>query len=224
MAVFSVVLSLLFIIVAVALILVILVQRPQGGGLAGAFGGAGGASSQSAFGAKTGDMLTFATVTIFVLFLLTSMGMVWMNQAQFTGSAPTAPAPPSNLAITITSPTEVLLTWKDNSKDETQFFIERSADGVTDWSEIATEDADAITFSDRNLTPGATYFYRVSARNTIGPSTATDAIPITLPAEPQAEPDTGADTEGGATAPGTPAEEKPSDTPPSDTPPAGDGG
>ncbi len=216
MAVLSVVLSLLFIIVAVALILVILVQRPQGGGLAGAFGGAGGASSQSAFGAKTGDMLTFATVTIFVLFLLTSMGMVWMNQAQFTGSAPTAPAPPSDLAITITSPTEVQLVWKDNSKNESQFFIERSADGVTQWTEIATVDPDVITFSDRNLTPGATYFYRVSARNDVGSSTATDAIPITLPTEPEAKPDEG---KGDAKGTDQPTEEKPSDTPP-----AGDGG
>lgn len=219
MAVFSVVLSLLFIIVAVALILVILVQRPQGGGLAGAFGGAGGASSQSAFGAKTGDMLTFATVAIFVLFLLTSMGMVWMNQAQFAGSAPTAPNPPSNLAITITSATEVTLTWKDNSKNETQFFIERSADGLTGWSEIATADADAITFADRNLTPGATYFYRVSARNPNGPSTATDAIPITLPDEPQAEPDPSAGAQDGAKESDKPTEEKSSDTPPT-----GDGG
>jgi len=220
MAVLSVVLSLLFIMVAVALILVILVQRPQGGGLAGAFGGAGGASSQSAFGAKTGDMLTFATVAIFVLFLLTSMGMVWMNQSQFVGGAPTAPNPPGNLAITITSPTEVTLTWKDNSKNETQFFIERSSDGLTGWSEIATADADAITFSDRNLTPGATYFYRVSARNPNGPSTATDAIPITMPDEPSAEPDTGEGAQGGAPEPAN----KPAEDKPSDAPPTGDGG
>lgn len=219
MAVFSVLLSLAFIIVAVALILVILVQRPQGGGLAGAFGGAGGASSQSAFGAKTGDMLTFATVTIFVLFLLTSMGMVWINQAQFTSSVPTPPEPPSNLAITVISDTQARLTWKDNSRNETQFFIERSSDGITGWTEIAVVEADVTTFTDASLTPESTYFYRVSARNTEGPSTATDAINITLPAaDSGAEPDdasTGdeASTDNGGTGqPNDPA------------PPTGDGG
>ncbi|MCC6906539.1 MAG: preprotein translocase subunit SecG [Phycisphaerales bacterium] len=192
MAVLSVILSLLFIIVAVALILVILVQRPQGGGLAGAFGGVGGASSQSAFGAKTGDMLTFATVAMFVLFLLTSMGMVWLNQAQFGASTPAPPDPPSNLAVTIISPTEARLTWKDNSKNETGFFIERSEDGLTGWTEIGNVDAEAITFTDQNLEPESTYFYRVSARNTEGPSTATEAINITLPAA-EAQPAEGED-------------------------------
>lgn len=218
MAVFSVVLSLLFIIVAVALILVILVQRPQGGGLAGAFGGSGGASSQSAFGAKTGDMLTFATVAMFVLFLLTSMGMVWMNQSQFTGGAPTAPQPPTNLAVTILSPTEARLTWKDNSKNETGFFVERSADGLTGWTEVGSVDQDVNSFTDQNLTPTATYFYRVSARNTIGPSTATEAVNITLP-EVKTEPE-----EGGADSGTQPAGAGDSggDTPPDQ--PVGEGG
>lgn len=48
------------------LMLVILIQRGRGSGLAGAFGGAGGSS---AFGAKTGDVLTLATVIIAFLFL-----------------------------------------------------------------------------------------------------------------------------------------------------------
>jgi preprotein translocase subunit SecG len=48
----------LFIIVAVFLILLILIQKGRGGGLASAFGGAGG---NTAFGSKTGDVLTWAT-------------------------------------------------------------------------------------------------------------------------------------------------------------------
>jgi len=56
-----------FAIVAILLMIVILLQRGKGVGLAGAFGGAGGGT---AFGAKTGDVLTWVTI-VFALVLLT---------------------------------------------------------------------------------------------------------------------------------------------------------
>src|SRR5215216_6303211 len=57
----------LFVIVALFLILIVLIQKGRGGGLASAFGGGGG---NTAFGAKTGDVLTWATSIIFGVFLL----------------------------------------------------------------------------------------------------------------------------------------------------------
>jgi preprotein translocase subunit SecG len=65
-----------FVVVCLFMMLVILIQKPKGGGLSGAFGGGGG-SAQAAFGAKTGDVLTWFTVTCFVLFLLLAMGLTW---------------------------------------------------------------------------------------------------------------------------------------------------
>jgi preprotein translocase subunit SecG len=56
----------LFIIVCTFLMLVILIQKGRGGGLASAFGGAGG---NTAFGSKTGDVLTWATSIIFGIFI-----------------------------------------------------------------------------------------------------------------------------------------------------------
>lgn len=68
-----------FLAISLMLVLIVLIQRPQGGGLSGAFGaGGGGSSGQSAFGAKTGDALTIATVAIFVMFLA---GAVALNFA-----------------------------------------------------------------------------------------------------------------------------------------------
>lgn len=57
----------LFILVCAILILLILIQKGRGGGLASAFGGAGG---QTAFGSKTGDVLTWATSVVFGIFVV----------------------------------------------------------------------------------------------------------------------------------------------------------
>jgi preprotein translocase subunit SecG len=57
----------LFVFVCLILILLILIQKGRGGGLASAFGGAGG---NTAFGSKTGDVLTWATSIIFGIFLI----------------------------------------------------------------------------------------------------------------------------------------------------------
>src|SRR3954469_7402878 len=57
----------LFIFVSLFLILLILIQKGRGGGLASTFGGAGG---NTAFGSKTGDVLTWVTSVTFGVFLV----------------------------------------------------------------------------------------------------------------------------------------------------------
>ena len=57
----------LFVVICLFLILLILIQKGRGGGLASAFGGAGG---NTAFGSKTGDVLTWATSIVFGVFIL----------------------------------------------------------------------------------------------------------------------------------------------------------
>jgi preprotein translocase subunit SecG len=59
--------AVIFAFLAVLLMGVILLQRGRGVGLAGAFGGAGG---NTAFGAKTGDALTWITVVAAGVFLV----------------------------------------------------------------------------------------------------------------------------------------------------------
>src|SRR5687768_1208256 len=69
----------LFILVAVFLILLILIQKGRGGGLASAFGGAGG---NTAFGSKTGDVLTWATSIVFGIFLVLAVGLNLLAKSQ----------------------------------------------------------------------------------------------------------------------------------------------
>ena len=78
--------AILFAAIATVLVLVILLQRGRGVGLAGAFGGTGG---QSAFGAKTGDFLTWVTVGMAGLLLF---GAVILNYI-FRPPAPPPPRP-----------------------------------------------------------------------------------------------------------------------------------
>jgi preprotein translocase subunit SecG len=58
----------LLLLCALILTLLILIQKGRGGGLSSAFGGGGGGSA--AFGAKTGDVLTWATSILFGIFMI----------------------------------------------------------------------------------------------------------------------------------------------------------
>lgn len=102
-----------FVIVSVMMMLVVLIQRPTGGGLSGAFGSASEGAGQTAFGARTGDALTTATIIIFLLFLGFAIGLNYMVQAPSATapaatSAPTAPAQsgPGDASFDPTAPVE----------------------------------------------------------------------------------------------------------------------
>jgi dipeptidyl aminopeptidase/acylaminoacyl peptidase len=61
----------------------------------------------------------------------------------------------------------MLLTWTDNSLDETSFRIERSL-SLSGFAEVAVVGADITGYPDTGLNPLATYYYRVRACNTQG--------------------------------------------------------
>ncbi|MFK7960954.1 MAG: preprotein translocase subunit SecG [Phycisphaerales bacterium] len=85
------ILTFAFTIVSVSMVLIILVQRPQGGGLAGAFGGAGGSSSDTVFGGRVGDALTWATVVAFVVYLCVGVAInLWSPSNPRNNTAATA--------------------------------------------------------------------------------------------------------------------------------------
>lgn len=70
------VLLVVFLLVCVFMVGLILIQRGRGGGLAGAFGGAGG---NTAFGSKTGDVLTWATSIVFFIFLSMAVALNYVT-------------------------------------------------------------------------------------------------------------------------------------------------
>ena len=77
MGILGIVLLVFFVIVAVLLILLVLAQNEEGEGLGGIFAGGSG----TAFGSRTGNVLTRATTVLGALFLIISLGLALLNRS-----------------------------------------------------------------------------------------------------------------------------------------------
>ncbi len=96
-----------------------------------------------------------------------------------TAVLPSIPTAPNTLAATAVSGTEINLTWKDNSSNETSFEVYRSANTNAAYVLIATVPANATanaSYSDEGLFPNARYYYRVRAKNDGGTSGYTNEV------------------------------------------------
>jgi preprotein translocase subunit SecG len=87
-------LSVALIGVSTLLIGLVLLQKNRGSGLSGAFGGVGG---HTAFGTRTGDVMTWITVSLTAMFLLLSIAAVYAFEPDKTADD-AAVAPPSAVA------------------------------------------------------------------------------------------------------------------------------
>ena len=77
MGIIGIVLLVFFVIVAIMLILLVLAQNEEGDSLGGIFAGGSG----SAFGSRSGNVLTRATTILGALFLVISLGLALMNRS-----------------------------------------------------------------------------------------------------------------------------------------------
>ena len=78
MVVLTTVLLIFFIIIAILLVLLVLIQNDEGGGIGGMFGG----GSNTAFGSRSGNVLTRATTVLGSLFLIISLGLALISRTQ----------------------------------------------------------------------------------------------------------------------------------------------
>ncbi|MDR2942495.1 MAG: preprotein translocase subunit SecG [Treponema sp.] len=76
MGILSVVLLVFFVITAVLLILLVLIQNEEGDSLGGIFAGGSG----SAFGSRSGNVLTRTTSVLGALFLIISLGLALLSR------------------------------------------------------------------------------------------------------------------------------------------------
>jgi preprotein translocase subunit SecG len=77
MGILGIILLVFFMIVAVLLILLVLAQNEEGDSLGGIFAGGSG----SAFGSRSGNVLTRATTVLGALFLIISLGLALLNRS-----------------------------------------------------------------------------------------------------------------------------------------------
>ncbi|MBO0699362.1 MAG: fibronectin type III domain-containing protein, partial [Zavarzinella sp.] len=107
-------------------------------------------------------------------------------------AGPSVPAPPDGLTATA-SGTTVNLTWADHSTNETGFVLERATDsGFTAGFTSFNLGPGATSYTDTDLTPGTTYFYRVKAVNAAGSSGYSNTASVTLDASSPPPPPPGA--------------------------------
>ncbi len=150
----------------------------------------------SADGGNTWSTLTSAAVNTYANTALTAdtnykyrvlaIDATGKSTPSAVASASTYLAPPTGLAATVASATEIDLSWNAVA-DATSYKIERSPDG-TAWSALAPNPAltgASVTYANTGLTAGTTSYYRISAINSVGTSVASSTIhALTIPGAP----------------------------------------
>jgi fibronectin type 3 domain-containing protein len=104
---------------------------------------------------------------------------------QKTGRTLIVPVAPSALGATAFTPTQVMLTWHDNSSSETGFKVERQKPDAS-WQEIGVARPDTPSYLDSGLTTGNTYTYRVRAVSGTYLTAYTSEASVTLLPAPSA--------------------------------------
>ena len=90
---------------------------------------------------------------------------------------------PSGLSATAMSSSRIDLGWTDGVSNESNYRVERSLNGSTGWTVVATLPLNSQSYSDTTVAANTTYFYRVSAFNNIS-STGYASASATTPVAP----------------------------------------
>jgi hypothetical protein len=81
----------------------------------------------------------------------------------------------------IPQPSQVNLTWQDNSTNENGFQIERKIGAGGSYAQIASVGVNINSYLNTGLASGTTYCYRVRATNSYGVSAYSNETCVTVP-------------------------------------------
>jgi autotransporter-associated beta strand protein len=134
--------------------------------------------------AVTNTTVTFGTAGEYVLRLTADDGFIQSYQdVTISVVIPTVTAP-TGLVATAVSSTQINLSWGDTNIHETGFVIERSLTNTTGFAVLGNAAANATAYSDTTVGPGETWYYRVTATNTLFSSTPSAVASATTPKLP----------------------------------------
>ena len=85
---------------------------------------------------------------------------------------------PSELTAKTDTYDKAILSWKDNTNNETGFEIERSTDGTT-FAKVGDAAVNIVTFTNDNLKDGVKYFYRLRTVTPEGKSKYSNVAEVT---------------------------------------------
>lgn len=125
---------------------------------------------------NTFDHYTYVNHGDFSSNLLTSVAVsIPISTSGFipSGSVPDAP---SNLMV---SASTSVLSWQDNSSNESRFVIEQSTDGMV-YSEVLTASFNTTQSTDQSVSSGSTYWWRVAAANRFGTSSYSNTASVAV--------------------------------------------
>jgi len=122
MTILGTVLLVFFVIVAILLVLLVLIQTEEGDSLGGIFAG----SSGSAFGSRSGNVLTRTTTVLGSLFLIISLGLALLNRTP-GGTGVEAAGRELSIDAETTNWLEQELNPEINIEPESNIFIEDDA-------------------------------------------------------------------------------------------------
>ena len=126
-----------------------------------------GFGTENAADVALGDVDGDGDIDALAANVISNSNRVWLNRG--SGAPPLARlAPPSELAAVPVSTSRIGLTWTDNAADETSYRVERSPDGLANWTEITALPANATSYADTAVNCGLTYYYRVRAHRVNG--------------------------------------------------------
>jgi Fibronectin type III domain len=131
--------------------------------------------------AFTDDGLTAGTTYFYRVVAITDAGTAPPSDV-VSATTSAGPLNATTLTCSSTSADAIDLSWTDVD-GETGYRIERSTDGASEWTTIATTGQDVTVYTDAGLSAGTTYSFRVFAENDAGESPPSNVSSATTAAE-----------------------------------------